>query len=143
MFQKRKTSPQLLLEFLQPNNNALNNRNENQQKLEKLLKDSFSSQKIEIKRQQLAEQAKESKTRNFLKQKLRTVENATMSPQFKLSKKMVTVSQSKLNVLQSLGPIIQKFNAINDYEINKKEGDTNHSVDTADGGHSAHEIEEN
>jgi cytidine deaminase len=55
MFQKRKTSPQLLLEFLQPNiNNIPNNRNENQQKLEKLLKDSFSSQKIEIKTQQIA-----------------------------------------------------------------------------------------
>ena len=56
-----------------------------------------------------------------------------MSPQFKLSKKVVTVSQSKLNVLQSLGPIIQKFNAINDYEINKKDGDNNHSVDSAEG----------
>ena len=56
-----------------------------------------------------------------------------MSPQFKLSKKVVRVSQSKLNVLQSLGPIIQKFNAINDYEINKKDGDNNHSVDSAEG----------
>ena len=66
-----------------------------------------------------------------------------MSPQFKLSKKMVGVSQSKLNVLQTLGPIIQKFNAINDYEINKKESDNNHSIDSVEGKIRQHDAEDN
>ena len=66
-----------------------------------------------------------------------------MSPQFKLSKKMVGVSQSKLNVLQTLGPIIQKFNAINDYEINKKDGDNNHSIDSVEGKIRQHDAEDN
>lgn len=117
MFQKRKQSPRLLLEFVQPS--AINQGEGN--KLEKLLKDSFSSQKIEIKTYQYAISRKETKSRNFLRSKLRTVDNANQ-PQFKFqppaTKHMVNVSQSKLNVLESLNPIISKFNSINHYEIN-------------------------
>ena len=68
------------------------------------------------------------------------MENA--SPLFKLSKKMVTVSQSKLNVLESLNPIIQKFNVINDYEINKKDGGSSKAIDTTNGNEREHSVEE-